>query len=162
MLRIINTGTVPAHRYCLALRDPPSQAVTNFERATQHGTNERRGNHANFRVQEKIPYVFGICGRGNVGLLDALARRSSTASRSSGTTLRREALEQAARLNKPCLIDVHDDANIRPPADGNCPRCSTRSWRSLRSTSRASRLSIVRDRLAVPLPPEAILKERLP
>ena len=27
---------------------------------------------ANFLVQEKIPYVFGICGHGNVGLLDAL------------------------------------------------------------------------------------------
>jgi len=27
---------------------------------------------ANFLVEEKIPYVFGICGHGNVGLLDAL------------------------------------------------------------------------------------------
>lgn len=27
---------------------------------------------AQFLVQEKIPYVFGICGHGNVGLLDAL------------------------------------------------------------------------------------------
>ena len=25
-----------------------------------------------FLVREKIPYVFGICGHGNVGLLDAL------------------------------------------------------------------------------------------
>ena len=28
------------------------------------------------------------------------------------------ALEQAVRLNKPCLIDVHVDANVRPPATG--------------------------------------------
>jgi acetolactate synthase-1/2/3 large subunit len=27
---------------------------------------------ANFLVQERIPYVFGICGHGNIGLLDAL------------------------------------------------------------------------------------------
>ncbi len=27
---------------------------------------------AEFLVREKIPYVFGICGHGNVGLLDAL------------------------------------------------------------------------------------------
>ncbi|MGH8744919.1 MAG: thiamine pyrophosphate-binding protein, partial [Burkholderiales bacterium] len=27
---------------------------------------------AEFLVKEKIPYVFGICGHGNVGLLDAL------------------------------------------------------------------------------------------
>ena len=27
---------------------------------------------AQFLVQEKIPYVFGICGHGTVGLLDAL------------------------------------------------------------------------------------------
>jgi acetolactate synthase-1/2/3 large subunit len=27
---------------------------------------------AEFLVQEKIPYVFGICGHGNVGLLDSL------------------------------------------------------------------------------------------
>ena len=27
---------------------------------------------AEFLVQEKVPYVFGICGHGNVGLLDAL------------------------------------------------------------------------------------------
>ena len=27
---------------------------------------------ANFLVEEKIPYVFGICGHGNVGMLDAL------------------------------------------------------------------------------------------
>ncbi|MEP6677653.1 MAG: thiamine pyrophosphate-binding protein [Betaproteobacteria bacterium] len=30
----------------------------------------------------------------------------------------RGALEQAVRLNKPCLIDVHVDANIRPPSTG--------------------------------------------
>ena len=30
----------------------------------------------------------------------------------------RRALEQAVRLNKPCLIDVHVDANIRPPSTG--------------------------------------------
>jgi acetolactate synthase-1/2/3 large subunit len=28
------------------------------------------------------------------------------------------ALEQAIKLRKPCLIDVHVDANIRPPATG--------------------------------------------
>src|SRR5262249_60693440 len=27
---------------------------------------------AEFLVKEKIPYVFGICGHGNVGLLDSL------------------------------------------------------------------------------------------
>ena len=27
---------------------------------------------AEFFIKEKIPYVFGICGHGNVGLLDAL------------------------------------------------------------------------------------------
>ncbi|MDP3612444.1 MAG: thiamine pyrophosphate-binding protein, partial [Rubrivivax sp.] len=27
---------------------------------------------ANYLVQEKMPYVFGICGHGNVGILDAL------------------------------------------------------------------------------------------
>ena len=27
---------------------------------------------AEFLIREKIPYVFGICGHGNVGLLDAL------------------------------------------------------------------------------------------
>ena len=27
---------------------------------------------ANFLVGERIPYVFGICGHGNVGMLDAL------------------------------------------------------------------------------------------
>ncbi|HEX4884829.1 MAG TPA: thiamine pyrophosphate-binding protein, partial [Casimicrobiaceae bacterium] len=27
---------------------------------------------ARFLVDEKIPYVFGICGHGNVGFLDAL------------------------------------------------------------------------------------------
>src|SRR6202166_2752400 len=28
---------------------------------------------AEFLVREKIPYIFGICGHGNVGILDALA-----------------------------------------------------------------------------------------
>ena len=28
------------------------------------------------------------------------------------------ALEQAVRLNKPCVIDVHVDANVRPPSTG--------------------------------------------
>jgi len=27
---------------------------------------------AEFLVNERIPYVFGICGHGNVGLLDSL------------------------------------------------------------------------------------------
>ena len=27
---------------------------------------------AEFLVKEKIPYIFGICGHGNVGLLDPL------------------------------------------------------------------------------------------
>ena len=27
---------------------------------------------AEFLIQENIPYVFGICGHGNVGMLDAL------------------------------------------------------------------------------------------
>ena len=27
---------------------------------------------AEFLVKEEIPYVFGICGHGNVGLLDSL------------------------------------------------------------------------------------------
>ena len=34
----------------------------------------RRGGEliADFLVREEIPYVFGICGHGNIGLLDAL------------------------------------------------------------------------------------------
>ena len=31
---------------------------------------------AEFLVKEKVPYVFGICGHGNVGLLDALYERA--------------------------------------------------------------------------------------
>lgn len=27
---------------------------------------------AQYLVQEKVPYIFGICGHGNVGILDAL------------------------------------------------------------------------------------------
>ena len=27
---------------------------------------------AEYLVQQKVPYVFGICGHGNVGMLDAL------------------------------------------------------------------------------------------
>ncbi len=27
---------------------------------------------AEYLVQEKVPYVFGICGHGNVGILDEL------------------------------------------------------------------------------------------
>ena len=30
---------------------------------------------ADYLVQEKVPYVFGICGHGNVGILDALHAR---------------------------------------------------------------------------------------
>ena len=30
---------------------------------------------SDFLIQERIPYVFGICGHGNVGLLDALWQR---------------------------------------------------------------------------------------
>ena len=28
---------------------------------------------AEYLVQEKVPYVFGICGHGNVGMLDCVA-----------------------------------------------------------------------------------------
>ena len=28
-----------------------------------------------FLIREKVPYVFGICGHGNVGMLDALHER---------------------------------------------------------------------------------------
>ena len=27
---------------------------------------------AEYLIQEKVPYIFGICGHGNVGILDAL------------------------------------------------------------------------------------------
>ena len=39
-----------------------------------HAATKRKGGEliAEFLVQEKIPYVFGICGHGNVGLLDPL------------------------------------------------------------------------------------------
>ena len=30
---------------------------------------------SDFLIQEEVPYVFGICGHGNVGLLDALFER---------------------------------------------------------------------------------------
>ena len=30
---------------------------------------------SDFLIQEEVPYVFGICGHGNVGLLDALWER---------------------------------------------------------------------------------------
>ncbi|HEY8357057.1 MAG TPA: thiamine pyrophosphate-binding protein, partial [Ramlibacter sp.] len=30
---------------------------------------------ADYLVQEKVPYIFGICGHGNVGILDALHAR---------------------------------------------------------------------------------------
>ena len=30
---------------------------------------------ADFLIEEEIPYIFGICGHGNVGLLDALYDR---------------------------------------------------------------------------------------
>ena len=30
---------------------------------------------SDFLIQERVPYVFGICGHGNVGLLDALWER---------------------------------------------------------------------------------------
>ena len=29
-----------------------------------------------YLVREKVPYVFGLCGHGNIGLLDALFERS--------------------------------------------------------------------------------------
>jgi acetolactate synthase-1/2/3 large subunit len=40
----------------------------------EEGTVKRKGGEliAQFLVKEKIPYVFGICGHGNVGLLDPL------------------------------------------------------------------------------------------
>ena len=30
-----------------------------------------------YLVREKVPYVFGLCGHGNVGFLDALYERAS-------------------------------------------------------------------------------------
>src|SRR3954462_13499194 len=30
-----------------------------------------------YLVREKVPYVFGLCGHGNIGLLDALYERSA-------------------------------------------------------------------------------------
>lgn len=30
-----------------------------------------------FLIREKVPYVFGVCGHGNVGLLDAMFDRQS-------------------------------------------------------------------------------------
>src|SRR5262245_65827489 len=30
---------------------------------------------SDFLVQEQVPYIFGICGHGNVGILDALYER---------------------------------------------------------------------------------------
>lgn len=57
MLRIINTGTVPAHRYYLALRVPPSQTVTNFKRTTQHGTNEPIFLPYNLEINDSIIYA---------------------------------------------------------------------------------------------------------
>ena len=37
-----------------------------------------------YLVREKVPYVFGFCGHGNIGLLDALFERSSDIKTISG------------------------------------------------------------------------------
>jgi hypothetical protein len=53
---------------------------------------------AEFLVKEKIPYVFGICGHGNVGLLDSLYdRRDKKITR----TLTRALKLVTAAKNKP-------------------------------------------------------------
>ena len=31
---------------------------------------------AEYLIKEKVPYIFGICGHGNIGFLDALYHRS--------------------------------------------------------------------------------------
>ena len=93
---------------------------------------------AEFLVKEKIPYVFGICGHGNVGLLDGLyevrdriklvaPRHEQVAGHMADGFFRVKHRPVAtltstgpgsANLIKPCLIDVHVDANIRPPGTG--------------------------------------------
>ena len=39
-----------------------------------------------YLVREGVPYVFGLCGHGNIGLLDALYERKADIKRSSVPT----------------------------------------------------------------------------
>ena len=43
-----------------------------------HARSVRNGGEVivEYLVREKVPYVFGLCGHGNVGLLDALYDRT--------------------------------------------------------------------------------------
>src|SRR4051812_32057294 len=60
------------HRYCLGCGSQPAASLPQ----RHHDMARMKGADliASFLVQEKIPYVFGICGHGNVGMLDALYR----------------------------------------------------------------------------------------
>src|SRR5215471_10794197 len=49
------------------------------ERASMSSSNNLNGGQVivDYLVREKVPYVFGLCGHGNIGLLDALFERKS-------------------------------------------------------------------------------------
>lgn len=75
-------------------------------------------------ISEDIPYVFGICGLGKVGVSnnpDFAAKAHSCGVK--GVKVNRSldfsaTLEHAIKLNKPYVIDVEVDADVKPPSAG--------------------------------------------
>src|ERR1700676_4303518 len=68
------------------LRQPNSEhqigagaRVGQFRRGTMTANNVLHGGQVivDYLIREKVPYVFGLCGHGNISFIDALYERSS-------------------------------------------------------------------------------------
>ena len=125
---------------------------------------------AEFLVKEKIPYVFGICGHGNVGLLDSALRRQGqgearlAAPRADGRAHGRRLLPREAPagrdadLDRPGIGEPHHGAGRR--ADG-LVRVFSRSPRTCRhrsSTAGRSRSSTATTRPISPTSSSPVVK----
>ena len=88
-----------------------------------------------YLIREKVPYVFGLCGHGNIGFIDALLRARGARSRRS------RRITRPSRASWPTSITASAASRPRlsPPAARARPICRSRSPTRISIRCRSSR-----------------------